>query len=166
MTPDQYLEGLFERLAADGCSPQWFKTKTLDRVVLGRRADFKLRWMGTRLHLFTIASTLPEITVPELDRFVEFAMKTSIERKGGLMRGLQSGIAVFPVLVSDRVDPAALYHAAQAQTVKFACVARPVVIDTAANAIGVYLGRPLIAGLVASFLEQKGMQYFPLPHSV
>lgn len=161
MTPDEYLQGLRARLEADGSAPQWEDGAA--PFLIGHRSDFKLQWMATRMHVFTIAAVVPEVTVPVLDQFTEFALKTAIDRKKGLMRGLQTGIAVFPALISERADPTALERAARRQKVKFACIGRPTVVDTASGAVGTYRGRPMVGIIYASYLRSKSLQYFPPP---
>jgi hypothetical protein len=161
MTPDNYIKELSSRLQEDGCEPQWETTTA--PFLIGRRSDFKLQWVASRMHLFTIAAVVPEVTVPVLEQFTEFAMNTAVARKKGLMRGLQTGIGVFPALISDRVDPAALQHAAKGQKLRFACMGRPTVVDTANQTVGTYRGTPIAGIMYASYLRKKSVQYFPLP---
>ncbi|MFF2852219.1 levansucrase [Streptomyces sp. NPDC058001] len=155
-----YLNSLAHRLAADGCAPHWVDWGGVP-VLVGRREEFRLRWMATKLHLFTVAAAVPEITVP-----VVAAFTTQVERycksvKGGLPVGLQNGLGTFPVLVSERVDPAAVAWARQQQHTDFACLARPVVVDTARRMTAYYGGRPLIGYAYAAYMVRKGDLYFP-----
>jgi hypothetical protein len=85
-----------------------------------------------------------------------YAKKT----KGGLPAGLQNGVAAFPVLVSDRVDPAAVRWAEAEQRNKWACMARPVVVDSAQQYVGTYRGTPAIGLVYSSYFERKAAQYF------
>lgn len=159
LTPEEYVEVVRAGLSADGCDPRW---ETWDRPVLvGRRADFSLRWAATRLHLFTIAAEFPEVTLATVQRFTEWAQEYARDHKGGLPRGFQTGVAVFPALVSGRVDRAALEHAAHSQRVRWACLARPTVVDTATGTVAAYRGNPMVGLLYAGHLRRKSQLYFP-----
>ncbi|CAJ61114.1 MULTISPECIES: hypothetical protein [Frankia] len=158
----EYLASVEARLAADACGPRW-EDWAGTPVLVGRRADFRLQWAATRLHLFTIAAAVPEITVATIDTFTAQALDYAKANKGGLPVGLQTGVAVFPLLVSDRVDPAAAAWAADRQRVRFACMARPVVADAAQRRVGFYRGRPAIGRLYASYLITRGERYFGSP---
>lgn len=161
MSPEDYIRGLEARLQADGCAPQWESTPT--PFLIGCRSDFKLQWMASKLHLFTIAAIVPEVTVPLLDQFTEFAMTTAVDRKKGLPRGFQTGVAVFPTLISGRVDPAAQQHASEGQKLKFACIGRPTVVDTSSRTVATYRGNPILGLMYAAHLRKKNLQYFPQP---
>ncbi len=119
--------------------------------------------MGTRLHLFTIAAAVPEITVATIETFTAQALHYAKANKGGLPVGMQTGVAVFPLLVGGRVDPAATAWAVDRQRVQFACAARPVVADAAQRRVGFFRGRPVIGRLYASHLIDKGERYFDCP---
>ncbi|MEW1722161.1 levansucrase [Streptomyces sp. NPDC093109] len=157
-TTSAYLAGLESRLAADGCAPRqdnWGGAP----VLVGRRADFRLRWMATRLHLFTIAAAVPYVTVETIATFTTQSLRYAKTNKGGLPVGLQTGVAVFPVLVSERVDPAALAWAREQQRNEFACFARPAVVDSAKGEVGFFRGKPLIGRAYAAHLIKKGDAY-------
>ncbi|AXG76481.1 levansucrase [Streptomyces paludis] len=157
-TTHAYLAGLESRLAADGCAPRqdnWGGAP----VLVGRRADFRLRWMATRLHLFTIAAAVPHIDFQTIATFTNQSLQYARKNKGGLPVGLQTGVAVLPVLVSERVDPAALAWAREKQRNEFACIARPVVVDSARGEIAFFRGHPMIGGIYSSHLVKKGDAY-------
>jgi hypothetical protein len=158
MTPQEYISGLIERLAADGCDPQW--DTTTSPFLIGHRSDIRA---ATRMHLFTIAAVVPEISVSGLEEFTEFALEAAVKRKKGLPRGLQTGIGVFPALISDRVEPAAARRASVWQRTRFACLGRPTVVDTASRQVAAYRGTPLAGLIYASHLRTKNEQYFPQP---
>jgi hypothetical protein len=161
MSPQDYMRELVERLEADGCDPHWDTTGA--PFLIGRRTDFRIRALAPRLHLFVIAAVLPEITLSGLEQFTGFAMNTAIRRSNSLTRGLQSGIAVFPALISDRVEPAAMRRARVWQRARFAAIGRPTVVDTADRAVGAYRGTPVVGLLHAAYLRRKHELYFPPP---
>jgi hypothetical protein len=156
---EDYLAAVGGRLAADGCDPRW-EDWTGARVLVGRRADFRLSWFATRLHLFTVAAAVPEVTVPVIDAFTRNALRYAKENKGGLPRGLQTGSAVFPVLVSERVDEAAVAWAEEKQRALYACFGRPVVADVARRRVSFYRKRHFLGWVYASHLVGKGDGYF------
>jgi hypothetical protein len=160
MTPQDYLRGLTDRLSADGCGPQW--DTTASPYLIGYRADIRAL---TKMHLFTIAAVVPEISLAGLEQFTEFAMDTALRRRKGLPRGLQTGVAVFPALISDRVDPAAAKRAAVWQRTRFACMGRPTVVDTAQRTVSAYRGRPVVGMAYTSYLRKKNTLYFPEPQA-
>jgi len=162
MPPGNYLQELEARLRADGCEIARETTPTTS-LLIGQRSDFRIQWAATKLHLFTIAAIVPEVTVPILEQFTDFAMTTAVERKKGLPRGLQTGVAVFPALISENVDQAAFQRASHWQKIKFACMARPTVVDTSARAVGAHRGTPIAGLLYAPYLRKKNEQYFPQP---
>ena len=161
MSPENYIQQLHARLQADGCDPQWEAAP--DPLLIGRRSEFRIQWMASTIHLFTIAATAPEATIATLEQFTDYAMAVAIERKKGLPRGIQTGIALFPTVISENVDPAALRRAGQWQKVKFACIARPTVIDTYTRTVGTYRGTPVAGMLYAPYLRKKSERYFPQP---
>ncbi|MGW6402968.1 hypothetical protein [Streptomyces sp. NPDC055134] len=103
---------------------------------------------------------MPEITPQSVDAFTSQVLTYAKQNKGGLPVGMQTGVAAFPVLVSERVDPAAMAWAEQQRRNRFACFARPVVVDSAQRYVGFYRGKPAIGRVYASHLIDKGNRYF------
>ena len=103
MSAGEYIHQLHARFQADGCDPRWEATPT--PLLSGRGSDFKIQWMATKPHLVTIAATIQEITTQALEQFADFMITTATERKKRFARGIQTGIALFPALISERVDP-------------------------------------------------------------
>jgi hypothetical protein len=119
--------------------------------------------MATRLHLFTFAVAVPVVTRVDLEQFTSWAQDFAIEQKGGMPRGAQSGVAVLPALVGDRIEPDAAAWAAAKQRVRFACLTRPVAVDTS-RAAAYCFRRTAFLGLVYSgHLRRKLDCYFPSP---
>ncbi|MDI9883207.1 levansucrase [Streptomyces sp. HNM0645] len=154
-----YLQFVEHRLTADGCAPRWEQWHGAP-VLVGRRADFRLQWAATKLHLFTAVAAAPEITVPAVEAFTWRVLDYARANKGGLPVGLQTGVAAFPVLVSERVDPAAMAWAQEQQRNRFACFARPVVVDMSQGHVGFYRGTPALGRVYASHMVDKGTRYF------
>lgn len=157
--PQRYLSALAERLAADGCAPRWEQWPG-GRVLVGRRADFRIQWAATRLHLFTIAAAVPEIGTATIEGFTRSAQQYAKEHKGGLPRGFQTGIALFPCLVSEKVDPAAQAWAEAMQQMQFAVMARPVVVDATRGVISAFRRSAFLGWIYAPYLRRKLTLYF------
>ncbi|HEY9439180.1 MAG TPA: levansucrase [Streptomyces sp.] len=154
-----FVSSVERQLADDGCAPRW-EYWAGTPVLIGRRADFRLRWMATKLHLFTVVAAVPQITPALIATHTTNVLMYARNNKGGLPVGLQTGIAAFPVLVSDRVDPAAMAWAEERQRNEFACMARPVVVDATQQYVGYYRGKPVLGRGYASHLIEKGHRYF------
>ncbi|MEU6840521.1 levansucrase [Streptomyces sp. NPDC046716] len=162
--PDAYFESLERRLVADGCVTD-HQDWSGSRVLVGRRSDFRLRWMATRLDLFTLAAVVPEITVAHIATFTEQTLWYAKATKGGRPLGMQAGIGAFPVLISNQVDPAAAQWAKAQQRVAFACMARPVVVDLSSQSVATYRGRPGLGFVYSAHLIRKSTLYFDIAAS-
>lgn len=160
MTPSAYLDELRGRLAVDGCDPQ-IRDWSGQSVLVGRRADFRLRWMGTRLHLFVIAAAVQEVAAEMLASFSRSAISYARDNKGGMPVGFQTGIAVFPALVGEHVLPEAAAWAKAKQINEFGCMARPVTIDVTSGVVSQFRGAGVLGGVYAAHLRRKGAVYFP-----
>lgn len=156
-----YIDATGRRLQADGCevtTEDWGGVP----VLVGYRADFKLRWMATKLHLFTIAAPASMITCDAVEAFTTSALDYALDRKGQL-RGMQSGVAVFPALVGTQIEPQALTWAQQKQRVRFAALARPVVVDASTGAAACFRGTAALGFVYSAHLRRKLDVYFPAP---
>ncbi|AVT34281.1 levansucrase [Plantactinospora sp. BC1] len=154
-----YLDATAERLRADGCvvtTEDWAGVP----VLVGYRADFKVQWMATKLHLFTIAAPAPVVTASAIEQFTTSALDNVVARKGQL-RGLQSGVAVFPTLVSTQVEPEAVAWAQHGQRVRFAAMARPVVVDAGTGTAACFRGNSALGRLYSAHFRRKLAAYFP-----
>lgn len=98
----------------------------------------------------------------DLETFTNTVLDYALARKGEF-RGFQSGVAAFPCLVSQSVDPEAMAWARQKQRLRFACIGRPVVVDVARGGIGAYRRTPTLGIVYAGHLRRKLDLYFPLP---
>ncbi|TDC33131.1 levansucrase [Micromonospora sp. 15K316] len=154
-----YIETTGHRLQADGCEVTTEDWGGLP-VLVGYRADFKMRWMATKLHLFTVAAPTTLITESAIEEFTDSAFDYVLARKGQL-RGMQTGVAVFPALVGTQIEPRALAWARQKQHVRFAAAARPVVVDARTGNAVAFRGTPLLGLVYSAHLRRKLAAYFP-----
>lgn len=154
-----YLKQLESKLAADGCNPQWQSWGSTSALV-GRRSDFRLTWMATRLHLFTIAIAVDEVSPNGIREFTDHAIAYAKQNKGGLPVGLQNGVVVFPVMVGDRIDEAAAAWAEEKQRIGFSVMTRPVVVDATQGQARVFRGRTAIGAIYTNHIVRKCNLYF------
>ncbi|WP_431726986.1 levansucrase [Verrucosispora sp. TAA-831] len=156
-----YIEATSARLTADGCdvhTEDWHGTG----VLVGHRSDFRIQWMATKLHLLTIVAPMSDVAPDDLESFTNATFEYAEARKGQ-MRGLQTGVAVFPSLVGTHIDPAAMAWSKRKQLVRFASVARPVVVDVTAGTVGCFRRTAALGFVYSGHLRRKLDLYFPAP---
>jgi hypothetical protein len=157
--PQQYLTALAERLAADGCEVHWENWDSAS-VLIGYRADFRVQWLMSRLHLYTVAAAFPEVTKAMVGQFALSARSYAGAHKPGLPSGFQTGAAVFACLVSDYVQPEALDYAASEQGLGSGVFARPVVVDTDRRAVAAFRRTGFMGAIFGPYLRRKITLYF------
>ncbi|BCB76179.1 hypothetical protein GCM10022251_68510 [Phytohabitans flavus] len=153
-----YIRATAARLKADGCevyTEDWSGTP----VLVGYRADFRLRWMATKLHLMTVVGPAASVSQQVLEGFTNGAFDYAQTRKGQF-RGLQSGVAVFPCLVGTHVDPAAMAWT-QRQLLRFGSFARPVAVDVTTGAVATFRRMTMLGFVYSGHLRRKLDLYFP-----
>jgi hypothetical protein len=158
---ENYIDATARRLASDGCrvhTEDWGGART----VIGYRADFRLRWLATKLHLFTVVTAKAHVTAADIETFTTRVLDYALARKGEL-RGFQSGVAAFPCLVGESVGPEAITWAEQKQRLRFACIGRPVIVDLSGGRVSTYRGRPTLGLVYAGHLRRKLEAYFAAP---
>jgi hypothetical protein len=154
-----YVDAVATRLTTDGCQVRTESWQGVP-VIVGYRANFRVRWMATKLHQLTIVAPTETVSAEMIEQFTEQAFAYALAQKGQ-MRGLQSGIAVFPALVGAAVDPEAAAWAKQKQRIRFACMARPVTVDVGTGEVSAFRGRVALGGIYSGYLRTKLDSYFP-----
>jgi hypothetical protein len=152
--PETVLSDLEQRLRADGCDVNTASLRGGPALV-GRRSDFKVSWFLTN------ATPLPHVTLAAIQDYTQAAVQHAKEAKGGLPRGFQTGVAVFPVLVGEQVDPDAAAWAAEKQRLEFACMTRPVVVDAGTGQAHAFRGKARLGGVYNRHLVGKLATYLP-----
>lgn len=86
----------------------------------------------TRLHPFLVVGTFPSMTAhfESITEFHKAAIANSIQSKGGLPRGLQTGTATISVIVTDELAPNAADWATKQRNSRFAAAGFPVTVET------------------------------------
>jgi hypothetical protein len=153
MTPEEAVGQVAQSTAAAGMDTSW--TTLLDtQTLVARTSQFRWRWFATRLHTFVVAAPFPTDTATpdRLDRFLEAATAYAKDNKGGLPRGLQTGVAVIVVAVAGSAEPPAYQWAAAPHGRKFAALPFPVLVDTSTEQV-VRPRRMLLGGVYLSHLK-------------
>ena len=103
MDTAEYLKLTAAALAADG--------NTIANVLLpggpsvvGYQKQFRLRWMATMLHVFTVVVSVP-LATPEFLHDVNVEAIAYAKRTKGSLRGLQTGVAVLPDVFGEPRNP-------------------------------------------------------------
>jgi hypothetical protein len=153
MSPEEYLTLVAERLQADGAAvtTEYFRGVP---AVVGYRSQFRLRWLATRLHLFTIALSAPRVTPEGLKQFCEEALDFANSQKGRF-RGLQNGIAVIPVQIASQINPEAITFAQTTLIRRFSAFAWPAVVDLSTGRVHSHQGRVLLGGIYGPWMRQQ-----------
>jgi hypothetical protein len=161
LTPEEYVRQTGERLLADGSEVSTVQLPSGSALV-GYRGQFKLAWMATKLHLFTVVVAVPQATASLLYTLTSESAQYAKSTKGAL-RGLQSGVAVIPALVSYDVQPDAREYAQSRPEKAFALFHLPAVVDLAAGQTYSYTGRMIWGGIYASWLRAHLAATLPSP---
>ena len=153
MQPDAFLAGVAERLRADGA--------VVDRqllaggpVLVGYRTQFRLRWMATKLHLFTVVATADVADAPALERLSHDALEFGIHARGQL-RGFQVGVAAIPILAARSVDAGAIAYAHDVLVRQWSAFAWPCVVDLATGRSYFHQGSVLLGGFYAGWMRKQ-----------
>jgi hypothetical protein len=158
---EPYLKSLRNRMVADGCTVTDQALGPVNAVV-GYRSDFLPQMMFSKLHLFTVATAVEEISAFAVEDFIKQVGTYGKDAKGA-MRGMQSGVATFAVLVGDRVHPDAVAAAVQPAKIEFAVRTQPVVVDLSTGVVHTFRGRQLWGFAMNGYLRRKLNLYVPDP---
>ena len=154
-----YLDALSGRLAADGCAVT-IETLGTQKITVGYKWQLKAL---TKLHVFTVATAPEHVNTTTVTQFVEAAVDMAKARKG-LWRGAQSGVLVLPILVSPRVDPAAVAMMARAYPLNmggFAAMAHPAIVDVSTGAVHTFRGTRIWGFAYNGLIKKKVARYVP-----
>jgi hypothetical protein len=153
MTPDEYVQQIAQRLHADGSAVSTISLPGGPALV-GYQSKFRLRWFATKLHLFTVAVSVPHLTPEVFDSVIGQAVAYAKHAKGAL-RGLQSGVAVIPIVVAAEVDPAARAVAEARPKRIFAVPLVPVIVDLKSAETFRYRGHIWLGVIYNGWLRQR-----------
>lgn len=153
VSPDEYLRGVSERLRAGEAS---ITTETFRGVpaVVGYRAEFRLRWLATKLNLFVIVLAQPEVSADGMKSFSSEALDFANSQKGRF-RGLQNGVAALAVQVGSDIHSDAVEFAENTIVKRFSAFAWPAVVDLSSGKVHRHQGRVPIGGIYAQWMRQQ-----------
>jgi hypothetical protein len=162
MTADEYVRAIAQRLESDGAE---IDSKNLPAgfVLIGYRSQFRLRWVASKLNLFTIVAQAEVGTVDRLEHHTDEALSYATSQKGRF-RGLQNGVAAIPALVASTVEPEAITFASTHLTRKFSAFAWPVLVDLASEKIYRHQGTVFLGGIYANWIRHRIDATFPAFH--
>ncbi|HET6951491.1 MAG TPA: hypothetical protein VFI47_14005 [Acidimicrobiales bacterium] len=153
MLVDEYVHEAAERMAADGSSVSQV-VLPMGPAVVGYQSRFRLRWMATKLHVFTVVVPVSRATAETLREATEQSIDYAKQTKGSL-RGLQTGVAALPVVVTADATPDALAAAESRPSKGWAAFTLPALVDLTTGRIHSFSGRLVWGGLYASWLRQR-----------
>jgi hypothetical protein len=106
-------------------------------VVVGSTSEFRWAWVATRLHTFVVAVDFTDEAVDEplLNRYLAVACGYAISHKGGLPRGLQTGVAVVGVAIAQAESAALSHWSSRAHGRHFAAITYPTSVVTSTGRV-------------------------------
>lgn len=163
-TPNGYVEAVRTAMVQDGCeiSSTWVASM---ETLVGYRSEFRVSWMFTRLHLLTVVAVAEVVTEAAIRDFAEHVDRYAKDTKGQ-MRGLQSGVASFAVLVATQVEGGAKAFAEAKPKLGFAAMIRPTVVDLSSGSVHTFRGNQAVGRIYQGYLRKKSELYLPSPVAV
>ena len=158
--PNEYVDEAAHRMAADGSAVSQVPLP-IGPAVVGYQSQFRLRWIATKLHVFTVVVPVSSATAETLREATEQSIDYAKQTKGRL-RGLQSGVAAIPVLVTARAMPDALAAAESRPSKGWAAFILPAIVDLTSGRIHSFRGRLLWGGIYAAWLRDR-LDALPTP---
>ncbi len=147
------MDAVADRLQGDGTTVS-MELLPRGEALVGYRSQFRLRWMATKVNLFTVVRVSPEVTVSALEDFTNEALDYGVKLKDRF-RGLQTGVAAIPVLIGDRVEPAASDYARKVLLRRLAAFAWPAVVDLEREVVSTHEGSVTVGGMYASWMRDR-----------
>jgi hypothetical protein len=159
MTPQEAIEQIGRSTHGAGMNPSW---QTLDgsQVLVARTSEFRWRWFATRLHTFIVAAAFPagSATSDRLDAFLRASTDYAKVNKGGLPRGLQTGVGVIVVALAESADQAAYGWASAPHGRRFAALPFPVLADASTGQVAMPR-RMILGGIYKAYFQSLVHQH-------
>lgn len=114
--------------------------------VIGYEKKFKLAWMATQLNTFIVATDFKDETItPELiNQHITASFNFTKENYTGWPRGLQSGIGVIAILISNNIDEKAKEYCTKLKSgKKWAGFTVPVIFNPDTNEVYQFQKNPM-----------------------
>jgi hypothetical protein len=153
MTPEEFLASSVSNLQLDGFAVTQVELPS-GPATIGYQGKFRLRWVATKLNLFTVVATRPEATSDVLSGLISDSIDYAKKTKGRL-RGLQTGVAVIPILASVTVAPDAIELVRSRPVKGFAAMAMPAIVDLSTGESYFYEGKLIIGAIYTKWLRER-----------
>ena len=126
-------------------------------TVIGYEKLFKWRWFATQLNTFIVAVDLGDKLVSE--DMVEHVLGQSFayakKHYKGWPKGLQSGVGVISILISNNIDPSAIEYCETLKNgKKWAGFTVPVIINSSTNEVHSFKKNPLWGRIYFPYFKQ------------
>jgi hypothetical protein len=161
MHSDAYVSTVHDRMISGGYATS---TEILPGgpALIGYRWDFRLSWAATKLHLFVAVKASTAVSRDDIHTFTAEAL-TYAKRTKGRFRGMQTGVGVIAVLISNHVDARAKHFAQHDLIRQFAAFAWPVIIDLDNTHIYSQTGNPTVGSLYNNWMREQIAATLPNP---
>jgi hypothetical protein len=153
MTPDEFLASTVSKLEADGNVVTEVELPS-GPATIGYQSKFRWLWAATKLNLFTVVAIRPEATADGLSGLISESIGYAKQEKGRL-RGLQTGIAVMPILASNTVAPDAINLVESRPRKGLAAIAMPAIVDLSTGMTHSYEGRLILGAVYTGWLRER-----------
>jgi hypothetical protein len=153
MTPEEFLASSFSNLQADGYAVNRVELPS-GTATIGYQGKFRLLWVATKLNLFTVVAARPEATSDLLAELISDSIDYAKKTKGRL-RGLQTGVAVIPILASHTVAPDAIDLVRSRPVKGFAAMAMPAIVDLSTGQSYFYEGKLVLGAIYTKWLRER-----------
>ena len=150
VTAPQYLDATHRRMTDDGCEVGWGQVGPVHALV-GYRVKFVVPAMS-RVHVVTSVAHF----APAAQDVASYCrdVSTFAKQRSNSLRGMQSGVGAFAVIVADRVTPELVAAATVKPRLEFAVIVQPVLVDLAAREVHTFRGRRFIGAALNGFLRR------------
>jgi hypothetical protein len=153
VTPEEFLQVTASNLKADGNVVTAVDLPS-GPVTVGYKGEFRWSWFATKLNLFVVVTTRPEATAHNVSTLISEAINYAKQTKGRL-RGLQTGVAVMPILASASVSPEAMDLIKSRPSRGFAAIAMPAIVDLSTDEANYYEGRLVLGAVYTKWLRER-----------
>lgn len=164
MHPQQYVQYAAQAMQADGNQVSSVALAS-GYAMVGYQSQFKLKWMATKVHLFTVVAPVPVATPEAVVGLTQESLDHAIRTRGNL-RGLQTGVGVIPVLVSPHVTPEAWDFVQQSPKKEFAAFSLPAIVDLGRGEVVSYQRTPAIGAMYYGWMRKRRDAALPDPRTL
>lgn len=150
-----WVNQLVKRLSSHGYRPLSAVFGDGEEVAVARRADLRLKWVLTKLHTFVVVHEVDVATADYVRSVSQQSTGYAIRNKGGLPRGLQTGVAVLPVIVCRIAEQGAIEVAEAPPPKRFAAMTLPMLVELSQQRFVTYHGSRFWGAHYQDFLGEQ-----------